>query len=50
MTETTKTRQTITLEALDTVAILGHGTRILEALCRYFPTLKVVARGNAIIL
>ena len=50
MTETTKTRQTITLEAIDPVEILGPGNRILEALCSYFPNLKVVARGNEIIL
>ena len=43
MTETTKTRQTITLEAIDPVEILGPGNRILEALCSYFPNLKVVA-------
>ena len=50
MTETTKTRQTITLEAIDPVEILGPSNRILEALCSYFPNLKVVARGNEIIL
>lgn len=50
MTETTKTRQTITIEAIDPVEILGPGNRILEALCSYFPNLKVVARGNEIIL
>lgn len=43
-------RQTITLEAIDPVEIFGAGNRILEALCSYFPGLKVVARGNDIIL
>ncbi len=43
-------KHTITLEAIDPVDILGPGNRILEALCSYFPDLKVVARGNDIIL
>lgn len=50
MADTTKTRQTITLEEIDPVDIFGAGNRILEALCSYFPNLKVVARGNEIIL
>lgn len=45
-----KNRQTITLEAIDPVEIFGAGNRILEALCSYFPELKVTARGTEIIL
>ena len=43
-------RKTITLEKIDPVQLYGAGNRILEALCSYFPNLKVVARGNEIIL
>lgn len=45
-----KNRQTITLEAIDPVEIFGVGNRILEALCSYFPELKVTARGTEIML
>ncbi|MBO8470864.1 MAG: PhoH family protein [Bacteroidetes bacterium] len=45
-----KNRQTITLEAIDPVEIFGAGNRILEALCSYFPELKVTARGTEIML
>lgn len=45
-----KNRQTITLEAIDPVEIFGAGNRILEALCGYFPELKVTARGTEIML
>ena len=45
-----KIKQTITLEAVDPVEIFGPGNRILAALCGYFPELKIVARGNDIIL
>ena len=40
----------IHLEAIDPVEIYGAANRNLEALCSYFPDLKVVARGNDIIL
>ena len=43
-------RKTIKLEAIDPIEIYGAGNRILEALCNYFPNLKVVARGDEIIL
>lgn len=43
-------RKTVTLEETDPVEIYGAGNRILEALCSYFPKLKVVARGSDIIL
>ena len=43
-------RQSIRLEAIDPVEIYGPGNRNLEALCSYFPQLKVVARGNELIL
>ncbi len=43
-------RQSIKLEAIDPVEIYGPGNRNLEALCSYFPELKVAARGNEIIL
>lgn len=45
-----KNRQTVTLEAIDPVEIFGAGNRILEALCSYFPELKVTARGTEIML
>lgn len=43
-------KKTITLEAIDPVEIYGPANRILEALCAYFPKLKVVSRGNALLL
>jgi phosphate starvation-inducible PhoH-like protein len=43
-------RKTIQLEAIDPVEIYGPGNKILEEFCSYFPTLKVVSRGNDIIL
>ena len=43
-------KSTIHLEAIDPVEIYGAANRNLEALCSYFPDLKVVARGNDIIL
>lgn len=43
-------KKTIRLEAIDPVEIYGAANKILEALCSYFPNLKVVARGNDIIL
>ncbi len=50
MTENKNAKQTITLEAIDPLEIFGPGNRNLEALCAYFPKLKVVARGNEVIL
>lgn len=43
-------KKTVTLESVDPVEIYGAGNRVLEALCSYFPSLKVVARGDSIIL
>lgn len=43
-------KKTIRLEAIDPVEIYGAGNKILEALCSYFPKLKVAARGNEVIL
>ena len=43
-------KKTIVLEAIDPIEIYGPGNRILEAFCTYFPGLKVVARGNELIL
>ena len=50
MENSKKTKQSITLESMDPVEIFGPGNRILEALCGYFPGLKVIARGNEVIL
>ena len=43
-------KKTIRLEAIDPVEIYGAANKVLEALCSYFPNLKVVARGNEIML
>lgn len=43
-------RKTIILEAIDPVEIYGAANKNLEALCGWFPNLKVIARGNDIIL
>jgi phosphate starvation-inducible PhoH-like protein len=43
-------KNTIHLESMDPIEIYGAGNRNLEALCSYFPNLKVAARGNEIIL
>lgn len=43
-------KRTITLEAIDPIDIYGPGNKNLEALCGYFPELKVIARGNEVIL
>ena len=43
-------RKTIKLETSDPVEIYGVGNKILEEFCTYFPGLKVVARGDEIIL
>ena len=41
-------KQTIRLEAIDPIEIYGAANRNLEALCSYFPNLKVAARGDEI--
>lgn len=43
-------KETIRLEAIDPIEIYGAANRNLEALCNYFPELKVAARGNDIFL
>ncbi|MBQ6577908.1 MAG: PhoH family protein [Bacteroidales bacterium] len=43
-------KQKITLEGIDPIQIYGVGNKILEEFCKYFPSLKVVARGNELIL
>lgn len=43
-------KENIRLEAIDPVEIYGPANRNLEALCSYFPDLKVGARGNDIFL
>ena len=41
-------KETIRLENIDPIEIYGAANRNLEALCSYFPNLKVAARGNEI--
>lgn len=43
-------KKKITLEAVDPVEIYGPANRLLELMCKRFPALKVVARGNELIL
>ena len=43
-------KKTIQLEAIDPIEIYGVGNKILSEFCTYFPHLKVVARGNELIL
>ena len=43
-------KKNILLEAMDPIEIYGAANKNLEALCSYFPDLKVVARGCEIIL
>ena len=43
-------KKTITLDAIDPIEIYGPANRLLGALCAYFPKLKVVARGNELLL
>ena len=43
-------KKTITLEGHDPIEIYGVGNKILTEFCSYFPHLKVVARGNELIL
>ena len=44
------TKDTIRLDSIDPIEIYGPANKNLAALCSYFPELKVVARGNEIIL
>jgi len=43
-------KKTITLESVDPIAIYGAGNKIIDEFCSFFPGLKVVTRGNAIML
>ena len=43
-------RKDLSLEAMDPIEIYGAGNKILTEFCSYFPGLKVVARGNLIML
>ena len=43
-------KKTIKLEAIEPIEIYGAGNRILSEVCSYFPHLKVVARGDELIL
>ena len=43
-------KKSIELEAMDPMEIYGVANRNLEALCSYFPNLKVVARGSTLML
>ncbi len=43
-------KKTVKLENIDPVEIYGAGNRVLEALCGWFPQLRVIARGDEIIL
>lgn len=43
-------KKTVKLEAVDPVKLYGAGNKILEEFCSYYPTLKVIARGDEIIL
>ena len=43
-------KKTITLEAIDPIEIYGVGNKILSEFYSYFPHLKVVARGNELML
>ena len=41
-------KTTITLDRISPVELYGPANRVLEALCNWFPQLKVTARGNEI--
>ena len=43
-------KKTIKLENIDHIEIYGAGNKILSEFCTYFPELRVVARGDEIIL
>lgn len=43
-------KKSIRLEAIDPIEIYGVGNKILSEFCSYFPHLKVVARGDELIL
>ena len=43
-------KKTVKIQAANPIEIYGAGNKILEEFCSYFPGLKVVARGDEIIL
>lgn len=43
-------RKTIKLEAIDPIEIYGVGNKIINEFCSFFPGLKVIARGDELIL
>ena len=43
-------KKKIVLEAIDPVEIYGPANKLLEIMCGRFPELKVVARGNELLL
>ena len=43
-------KKKIVLDAIDPLELFGPGNKILEEFCSYFPRLKVIARGNELIL
>ena len=43
-------RKTISIEGLDPVKLYGAGDSILREFCTYYPDLKVIARGDELIL
>ena len=48
--KTMSMKKEIRLEAIDPIEIFGAGNKILEEFRSYFPALKVIARGNEIML
>ncbi|MBQ6086678.1 MAG: PhoH family protein [Bacteroidales bacterium] len=43
-------KKTVRLEGIDPIAVYGAGNRILEEFLTYFPDVKVVARGDEILV
>ncbi len=43
-------KKSIKIEEVSPIELYGAGNKILEEFCSYFPNLKVVARGNELIL
>ena len=43
-------KKNVRLEGIDPIAVYGAGNRILEEFLSYFPEVKVVARGNEILV
>ncbi len=43
-------KKTITLDSVDPIVIYGPSNKLIDEFCSYFPGLKVVPRGNTIML